>query len=461
MINKKLISEINRNKELMGIELLNETLDFVHVAGGKKARITSPFGPRGGSIHYGLDLGVPSGTKVIAPADGTITDAVIRKDACGGTLKIDHGKIDGDDYDTRFCHCKEFLVNIGDKVTQGQVIAYSGGGAKDIGRGRSTGAHIHFELYKNGTPINPKSYYDNFVELDGMSQIQTKKINKKIESFDDIPEDLKKIYSKLESKSGRKYKIEKENIDFEFKNEGGIYKDAGSVNSEAKKQIMKMIEDMIIIFPELKSETKLVSDYRGYEKQISAFLNNIGQYATTLDRQKWSALPGFSQHHTGKAFDIFSVEKSWWKSRPEIKKWVEENCKNYGFEVSYPTDRGSNFRGAEPWHLKYVSGAKIDSSDFLSKEVIDNSENNATYSEKKDVEKLLDKIGLKQFADSESLDDVVQKVKDMVPDEVINKTPEGDIEIFGYSLSDLWDNAKSIFEQRLNEDINKMKKPLK
>ena len=83
-----------------------------------------------------------------------------------------------------------------------------------------------------------------------------------------------------------------------------------------------MTDDMVVIFPELKNEKKIISDYRGYKKQVSAFLNNLGQYKTALDRQKWSALPGFSQHHTGKAFDIFSVEKSWWNSRPEIKEYV-------------------------------------------------------------------------------------------------------------------------------------------
>ena len=462
MKNKKLLTEINNSRKLMGLEILKESPTFVHVAGGKKARITSPFGQRWGRMHSGLDLGVVSGTKIISPADGVVSDASFKTGGCGGTLKIDHGNIDGDDYSTRYCHCKEFFVSAGQEVKQGQVLALSGGASKDKGKGNSQGAHIHFELYKNGKPINPGAMYENdFVETDGIGQISGKKIKKKLESFEDIPQELKTLYSDIESKSNGIYTIGKENIDFELKNEGGVYRDAGSVDSEAKKQITKMTDDMVVIFPELKNEKKIISDYRGYKKQVSAFLNNLGQYKTTLDRQKWSALPGFSQHHTGKAFDIFSVEKSWWNSRPEIKKWVEDNCKNYGFEVSYPVERGSGYRGSEPWHLKFVSGAKIDSSDYLSKEVLSNTENDADYQETKSAEKLLDKIGLKQFADVDNIEDLTKKIQDFVPDEVINKTESGDIEVFGYNLSDLWDNAKKIFENRLNEDIKKMKKPLK
>ena len=63
-------------------------------------------------------------------------------------------------------------------------------------------------------------------------------------------------------------------------------------------------------------------------------------------------IPGFSEHHTGKAFDIFSTEESWWDAKPEVKKWVADNASNYGFRVTYKTP--GTLRVAEPWHLYYT-----------------------------------------------------------------------------------------------------------
>jgi murein DD-endopeptidase MepM/ murein hydrolase activator NlpD len=176
MKNKKLLTEINNSRKLMGLEILKESPTFVHVAGGKKARITSPFGQRWGRMHSGLDLGVVSGTKIIAPADGTVKEASFNSGGCGGTLKIDHGNIDGDDYSTRYCHCKEFFVSAGQEVKQGDAVALSGGASGDKGKGNSQGAHIHFELYKNGKPINPGTMYENdFVESDKIDDIEMEK----------------------------------------------------------------------------------------------------------------------------------------------------------------------------------------------------------------------------------------------------------------------------------------------
>jgi hypothetical protein len=70
--------------------------------------------------------------------------------------------------------------------------------------------------------------------------------------------------------------------------------------------------------------------------------------------QASNTIPGFSQHHTGKAFDIFSVDPSWWDSKPEVKKWVADNAIKYGFEITYKTN--GILRIAEPWHLFYVGG---------------------------------------------------------------------------------------------------------
>jgi hypothetical protein len=114
--------------------------------------------PRDGGrrSHAGIDLAAKSGTEVLAPLDGEVFDSAIRDNACGGTIAVDHGNINGKKIKTRFCHNSKLLKNKGDTVKKGDVIAISGGGRKDVGRGTSTGPHIHFEEYENGSPVNPK-----------------------------------------------------------------------------------------------------------------------------------------------------------------------------------------------------------------------------------------------------------------------------------------------------------------
>jgi len=108
--------------------------------------------------HAGIDLAASSGTEVLAPLDGEITDSAIRDNDCGGTIAIDHGEIGGYNTKTKYCHIKELKVNKGDKVKKGDVIGISGGASGDVGKGSSSGAHLHFELYKDGKHLDPKDY---------------------------------------------------------------------------------------------------------------------------------------------------------------------------------------------------------------------------------------------------------------------------------------------------------------
>jgi len=103
--------------------------------------------------HPGVDMAVPSGTKVFSPADGVVKDAKIRKNACGGTLYIDHKN----GYKSRYCHLRQINVKKGDTVKQGEVVALTGGNSYDIGHGNSSGAHLHFELYHNNKLVDPAS----------------------------------------------------------------------------------------------------------------------------------------------------------------------------------------------------------------------------------------------------------------------------------------------------------------
>jgi murein DD-endopeptidase MepM/ murein hydrolase activator NlpD len=84
---------------------------------------------------------------VVAVAAGMVTWAGERY-GYGLMIEVNHGK----GIVTRYGHNEEILVEVGDRIKQGQVIATMGSS------GRSTGPHVHFELLKNGRAVNPTKY---------------------------------------------------------------------------------------------------------------------------------------------------------------------------------------------------------------------------------------------------------------------------------------------------------------
>ena len=98
-------------------------------------------------IHRGLDIGALYGTAVRAPANGRIAFAQ-RRSAYGNLIVLDHG----DGITTRFGHLSRFAVGIGDVMRKGDIIGYVGSS------GRSTGAHLHYEVRLNDIPRNPRNY---------------------------------------------------------------------------------------------------------------------------------------------------------------------------------------------------------------------------------------------------------------------------------------------------------------
>lgn len=124
---------------------------FIRPASGP---ITSPYGPRKGGFHYGVDIGVPRGSRVSAAASGTVVEIVnyCREGqiSCGGRygnyIMIEHsnGLI------SRYAHLSKVYVSVGQKVSQGDKIGASGN------TGHSTGPHVHFQIEKpNGSTIRP------------------------------------------------------------------------------------------------------------------------------------------------------------------------------------------------------------------------------------------------------------------------------------------------------------------
>ncbi|NLM40867.1 MAG: peptidoglycan DD-metalloendopeptidase family protein [Firmicutes bacterium] len=110
-------------------------------------RISSPFGPRWGRMHNGLDIAVNTGTPVRAAADGRVTFAGWNG-GYGILVIIDHGN----NVETRYAHNSRLNVKVGQSVTRGQIIAYSGN------TGNSTGPHVHFEIRYRNNPVNPQNY---------------------------------------------------------------------------------------------------------------------------------------------------------------------------------------------------------------------------------------------------------------------------------------------------------------
>ena len=120
--------------------------------------VTHPFGePRSSRPHNGVDLATASGTPVSSPADGEVIVANINGNSmCGGTIRIKHAN----NIITGYCHIKQIDVSTGDQVKQGQVIGLSGGGGDDIGKGNSTGPHLHFTVTVNNKVVDPVDYID-------------------------------------------------------------------------------------------------------------------------------------------------------------------------------------------------------------------------------------------------------------------------------------------------------------
>ncbi len=124
-------------------------------------RLTSAFGMRYHPIlgysrlHAGVDFGAPWGSPIHAALSGRIVFAG-RHGGHGNYVKIEHGSGIG----TGYGHMSRIAATVGESVRQGQVIGYVGS------TGLSTGPHLHYEVYRNGTPINPRS-----VKFTQMSQL--------------------------------------------------------------------------------------------------------------------------------------------------------------------------------------------------------------------------------------------------------------------------------------------------
>ena len=100
-------------------------------------------------FHYGMDFTAAVGTKVYTTGDGIVKDVQTIGGGYGRWILVDHGF----GYQTMYAHLSGFSVKIGEQVKRGQVIGYVGNS------GTSTGPHLHYEVHRNGEPVNPQYYY--------------------------------------------------------------------------------------------------------------------------------------------------------------------------------------------------------------------------------------------------------------------------------------------------------------
>ncbi|EOI5775064.1 murein DD-endopeptidase MepM [Cronobacter malonaticus] len=124
---------------------------FLRFPTSRQFRVSSNFNPRRlnpvtGRVapHKGVDFAMPQGTPVLAVGDGEVVIAK-RSGAAGYYVAIRHGRT----YTTRYMHLKKLLVKPGQKVKRGDRIALSGN------TGRSTGPHLHYEIWINQQAVNP------------------------------------------------------------------------------------------------------------------------------------------------------------------------------------------------------------------------------------------------------------------------------------------------------------------
>ncbi len=126
------------------------------------AVVTSSFGNRLDpflgrlALHAGIDFRAPTGTRVRAAADGTVT-AAGPAGGYGNMIEIDHGN----GVTSRYAHLSVILTNVGDQVKADAVIAKSGS------TGRSTGPHLHYEVRLNGQAVDPAGFLKAGTELAG------------------------------------------------------------------------------------------------------------------------------------------------------------------------------------------------------------------------------------------------------------------------------------------------------
>lgn len=145
------VAEVKRSIKIVSEKLLRKyrahTRSFPDGWPLKQGRVSSKFGWRGRRMHKGVDIAASRGTPIYAVENGIVVRSKYAR-GYGRLIEIKHS----DMYTTRYAHNHINLVEVGEFVYKGEIIAEVGS------TGRSTGPHVHFEVRQSGIAINPIKY---------------------------------------------------------------------------------------------------------------------------------------------------------------------------------------------------------------------------------------------------------------------------------------------------------------
>lgn len=121
--------------------------DLTRMASGFGMRIDPHY--KTSAFHEGMDFTSPTGTPIYATGNGKVVRADRKARGYGNHVRIDHGF----GYMTLYAHMSKISVKPGQEVSRGEIIGYVGN------TGKSSGPHLHYEVHKNGRPVNPINFY--------------------------------------------------------------------------------------------------------------------------------------------------------------------------------------------------------------------------------------------------------------------------------------------------------------
>lgn len=141
----------NKEKLLAAIPAIQpvSNKDLTHIASGFGYRVDPVY--KVTKFHAGLDFAAAQGTPIYATADGVVKEADYNTGGYGNHVLINHGY----GYETLYGHMYRIKARVGAKIKRGEVIGYVGS------TGKSTGPHCHYEVHKDGQPVDPVYYFYN------------------------------------------------------------------------------------------------------------------------------------------------------------------------------------------------------------------------------------------------------------------------------------------------------------
>ena len=216
--------------------------NYVHPA---KFKITSKYGRRRRRMHYGVDLGYPTGTPVVAAFDGMVRVSKANAGGYGNLVVIRHDN----NMETYYAHLSQRLVNPGQLVHAGDTIGLGGN------TGRSYGSHLHFETRYLGIPINPNKIVDftNYKLHSDTLYISAKSLNAKNLNVSNTAE-VKKTTSSSSSSTSSSSSSSSDKVYYTVRNGDCLSKIAGRYHTSVNriKQLNGLRSDFLRVGQRLR-----------------------------------------------------------------------------------------------------------------------------------------------------------------------------------------------------------------